>query len=370
MNVKLNARKIDYVLLAAIIILSLFGLLMVYSASNVVAKTRYNDSFYFLKRQLMFFIVGLILMFVIIKSSLKKLEKMISTIFLISFISLFVVLIPGIGIVRGGARSWIGFGGFSVQPSEFMKLSLTSLYAKYLADNYKDLKKLKNFIMVFFLAIVVFLVIMLQPDFGTGLVIVASAFFMILISGVPIKYFLVIIILGGLGITALIISAPYRVERILAFINPWEDPLGSGFQGIQSLFAITPGGLFGHGFNNSMQKHFFLPEPQNDFIFAIVVEEFGLIGGAIVLFFYFIIIYRGIRISLSVENNFFKFLSLGIVINLFVQVFINIGVVIGLLPVTGITLPLFSYGGSSLVLTMISLALLVSISKYRNYDYR
>ena len=309
-------------------------------------------------------------MFIIIKSEIIKITNYINIIFLFCLSLLILVLIPGIGLVRGGARSWIGIGGFSIQPSEFMKLGLVGLYAKYLSEHHKDLQKLKNFIMLFSLAGVIFLIIMLQPDFGTGLVIVLSAAAMIYISGVPNKYFVVIITIGLVGASLLILSAPYRIERILAFINPWEDPLGSGFQGIQSLFAITPGGLFGHGFNMSMQKHFFLPEPQNDFIFAILVEEFGLIGGAIVLILYFIIIYRSILIALSVENNFLKFYVMGIIISLAIQVTINICVVIGLLPVTGITLPLFSYGGSSLLLTIVSLGNIVSSSKYRNYDYR
>lgn len=362
-------RSIDYYLLIAVIALSLFGLVMVYSASNVVAYEKFNDSLYYFKRQLLFLVIGYILMFFIIKIDIQKISKYINLIFLVCLSLLILVLIPGIGLVRGGARSWIGIGGFSIQPSEFMKLGLVGLYAKYLSENYKDLVKLKNFIMLFSLSIIIFLIIMLQPDFGTGLVIVLSAALMIYISGVPNKYFVVIIIIGLIGAVFLIISAPYRVQRILAFINPWEDPLGSGFQGIQSLFAITPGGLFGHGFNKSMQKHFFLPEPQNDFIFAILIEEFGLIGGFITLALYFIIIYRSTLISLSLKNNFLRFYCLGIITSLAIQVSINVCVVIGLIPVTGITLPLFSYGGSSLMLTLISLAIIVSSSKYRNYDY-
>lgn len=343
---------------------------MVYSASNVVALYEYNDSLYYFKRQLFFWLIGILLMGLIIKSDIYKIRKFVSGIFFVCLALLILVLIPGIGIVRGGARSWIGVGSFSLQPSEFMKLGLVLLLAKYLGDNYQDMEKFFNFLLVLILVAVVFLIIMLQPDFGTGLVILLSCVSLLFASGAPFKYFVLLGIVGALGMAFLIISAPYRIERITAFINPWEDPLGSGFQGIQSLFAITPGGLLGHGFNQSMQKHFFLPEPQNDFIFAIIVEEFGLIGGAIVLFMYFIIIYRGIKISLSVDDNFLRFLSLGIVISLFIQVFINVGVVVGLLPVTGITLPLFSYGGSSLVLTLISLGILISISKYQNYDLR
>jgi len=363
-------RKIDYLLLSAVIVLSLIGILMVYSASNVVAKEKFNDSLYYFKRQFLYLIVGYLLMFFIIKIDIIKITKYINLIFLFCLSLLILVLIPGIGVVRGGARSWIGIGSFSIQPSEFMKLGLVGIYAKYLATNYKDLTKLKNFLMLFALAAVIFLIIMLQPDFGTGLVIIATAALMIFIAGVPIKYFVMLMVIGLVGAGFLILSAPYRIERILAFLNPWQDPLGSGFQGIQSLFAITPGGLFGRGFNQSMQKHFFLPEPQNDFIFAILIEEFGLIGGAIVLALYFIVIYRSILVALSVEDNFLKFYVMGITISLAVQVAINVGVVIGLLPVTGITLPLFSYGGSSLLLTLVMLSIVISSSKYRNYDYR
>lgn len=363
----MKTKKLDLLLLITIIILSLFGIIMVYSASNVVALEKYNDSLYFFKRQGLFLGLSYIAMILILNFDISKLEKYVSIIFLFCLILLIIVLIPGIGIKRGGARSWISILGFSIQPSEFMKIGLTMLYAKYLKDNYKDLKTFKNFIMLFTVAIIIFLIIMLQPDFGTGLVIILSALILIFVSGVKVKYYLIIISIGLVGIIGLIASAPYRIERILAFINPWSDPLGSGFQGIQSLFAITPGGLLGHGFNNSIQKHFFLPEPQNDFIFAIILEELGLIGGLIILLLYFVIIYRGIKISIRTNNNFLKFTGFGIVISLAVQVIINVSVVIGLLPVTGITLPLFSYGGSSLLLTMISLSILLQISKYQDF---
>ena len=183
-------------------------------------------------------------------------------------------------------------------------------------------------------------------------------------AGGRLKYFLILIGAGLVGIVVLIASAPYRLNRIFAFINPWSDPLGSGFQGIQSMFAIAPSGLFGLGYNNSMQKHFFLPEPQNDFIFAIVCEEFGLIGGGLLIVGFFFLIIKILKIAISVDDNYLKLLAMGISISLFVQVFINIGVVIGLLPVTGITLPIISYGGSSLVLTLMFLGLALNISQY------
>jgi len=196
------------------------------------------------------------------------------------------------------------------------------------------------------------------------LVLVVSCILLLFNAGVPLKYFLILLGLGIIGIIALIASAPYRLERIFAFLDPWSDPLGSGFQSIQSLFAIAPSGLFGLGYNNSMQKHFFLPEPQNDFIFAIICEEFGLIGGLLVIGVFLYIVIEAVKISLHVDNKYLKFLSLGIGLSLFTQVFINIGVVIGLLPVTGITLPILSYGGSSLVLTLMFLGLIINISQY------
>ena len=360
-------KKIDKCLLIPIIILSLIGLLMVYSASNVVAKASYDDSFYYFKRQLLFMCVGYILMIIIYRLNIDVLKKVSIFFFLFSFFLLILVIIPGIGVIRGGARSWIGIGTFSMQPSEFMKVALIIFLSKYLSSNYLDLRKTKQFIYLSILICLIFGLIMLPPDFGTGLVIVFSCFALLFVSGANMKFFIVLIVVGIIGISVLIISAPYRMARILAYLDPWSDPLGSGFQGIQSLFAITPGGLFGHGFNKSIQKHFFLPEPQNDFIFAIVIEEFGLIGALIVIGLFFIIIYRSFELANRMENQFCMFLLIGLSLTLSVQLFINIGVVIGLLPVTGITLPLFSYGGSSLIINFISFGVILCASKYRSY---
>lgn len=338
---------------------------MVYSASNVVALYKYNDAFYFLKRELLFCIIGIILMYIIMKIDINKIIKHTTIIFIISCLLLILVLIPGIGVVRGGARSWIGFGSFSFQPAEFVKLTIILLLAKYLGNNDSDLTKLKNFIGILAIIILVFGLIMLQPDFGTGIVLLISCLLLLFCSGAPIKYFMFLFLFGIIGVAILIISAPYRMERILAFFDPWSDPLGSGFQIIQSLYAISPSGIFGLGFNKSMQKHFFLPEPQNDFIFAIICEEMGLIGGVVVIILFGLLIYRIIRISLKINNNQFKYICLGIAFIYFTQVFINLGVVTGLLPVTGVTLPIISYGGSSLVLSMVMIGIVLNISYYQ-----
>ncbi len=337
---------------------------MVYSASNVVALYKYNDEFYFFKRELIFGLVGTFIMILIINMNVSKIYKMTTIIFIIGVALLILVLIPGIGIIRGGARSWIGFGSFSIQPAEFSKIVLVLLLSKYLSQTKEEINSFFNFFGLLGIILIFFGLIMLQPDFGTGIVLVISSLLLLFTSGAPLKYFILIGILGILGIGALIISAPYRLERIFAFLNPWNDPLGSGFQAIQSLYAISPSGLFGLGFNKSMQKHFFLPEPQNDFIFAIICEEFGLIGALILIGLFVFLIYRIIYIGLKQTNRYYRYVCLGVGLIFFTQVFINMGVVIGLLPVTGITLPIISYGGSSLVLSMIMVGLVLNISRY------
>ena len=208
---------------------------------------------------------------------------------------------------------------------------------------------------------------MLQPDFGTGVIIVVSIIVLLFVSGVKMGFFIRLGFLGLLGVACLIVVAPYRMKRIVSFLNPWSDPLGSGFQIIQSLYAIGPGGVLGLGFGNSIQKHFYLPEPQTDFIFAIISEEFGFLGILIVASLFILIIARGFHISLHCEDKFGKYLSFGITFQLAFQSLLNLMVVVGLIPVTGVTLPFLSYGGSSLLITMISMGILLNISKY-NYD--
>ena len=355
-------KKIDYKLLILIITFVIFGLLMVYSASNVVASFRYNDSLYYFKRQLLFSVIGIILMFYISKIDIYKIKKYSSIFFFICVFLLILVLI--VSTARGGAKSWLALGSFSIQPSEFMKIALILVLSNYLSKYYSDLKKFKNFILILGLILAVFGLIMLQPDFGTGLVIVLSGISLLFISGAPLKYFVILITFGVLGLGGLILSAPYRLDRILAFLNPWSDPLGSGFQGIQSILAVAPSGLFGLGFNKSIQKRFFLPEPQNDFIFAIICEELGLIGAIFLVSLYFIFVYKAIKLSLKVSDKYLSFVALGIGLSIFIQTVINICVVIGLLPITGITLPFISYGGSSLVITLVGCGILLNISKY------
>ena len=203
---------------------------------------------------------------------------------------------------------------------------------------------------------------MLQPDFGTGVIIVMSIIGILFISGLKMRFFIIAGLFGAVGAVVLILIAPYRFERILSFINPWVDPLGTGFQAIQSLFAIGPGGLLGQGFLNSRQKHFYLPEPQTDFIFSIISEEFGFLGVLIVSVLFIVIFYRCIKTALETDNLFDKYLVFGLSFMLIFQTLLNLSVVVGLVPVTGVTLPFISYGGSSLLTSFMMIGIILGIS--------
>ena len=358
-------KKTDWLLITGVILISLFGLLMIYSSSYIWAEYKFNDPYKFIKTQGLFLIISYIMMYIILKIPYTKYLNKSNLIFIICLILLILVIIPGIGTVRNGSRSWFGLGGFGIQPSEFTKLGIIIFTSKYLAYNEKILKDTKKGLLpILGVLILVFGLIMLQPDFGTGMIIVVSIVGLLFISGVPMGFFIKLGFLGILGIVVLIIVAPYRMQRITSFLNPWSDPLGSGFQIIQSLYAIGPGGLLGLGFGNSIQKHFYLPEPQTDFIFAIISEEFGFMGVLIVASIFILIIYRGFRIAINCENKFGKYLAFGITFQLAFQCILNLMVVVGLIPVTGVTLPFLSYGGSSLLITMLSMSILLNISKY------
>lgn len=356
-------NKPDYLLLIVILALLLMGMIMVFSSSYVWAEYKFDDTFYYLKRQMLFATLGLVAMFFVMLIPYYTWQKYAKLILLVCFGLLILVLIPGIGLIRGGAQSWIGIGAFSIQPSEFMKLGLIIFLGSILATNQKYITSFrKGFLPCLLLVFTAFGLIMLQPDLGTGMVLVLTCMVMIFVAGARLSHFIGLGLLGILGLVGLIASAPYRIDRITAFLNPWEDPLGDGFQIIQSLYAIGPGGLLGLGMGNSLQKYFYLPEPQNDFIFAIIGEELGFIGGTGIIILFLLLLWRGIKISLEAPDLFGRLVALGIVSMLVIQAMINISVVIGLIPVTGITLPFLSYGGSSLTLTLCSVGILLNIS--------
>ncbi len=357
-------KKFDFILFITVIIVSIFGIIMIYSASSIWAEFKFNDPFKYIKHQSIFFIIGIFIMLASSKIDLNYLKNKSNHILIICLILLILVLIPGIGSVRNGSRSWFGIGGFGIQPSEFAKIGLIIYTAKYLSHNQRNMHDVKKGALPIFIVIgIFFLLIMLEPDFGTAMVITLTLVCLIFISGLKISFFVKLGLLGILGIVALIIAAPYRMARIISFLNPWSDPLGAGYQIIQSLYAIGPGGLLGQGFMNSRQKHFYLPEPQTDFIFSIISEEFGFLGVLIVCTFFFIIFYRMLKIAMSSNDLFKKYLVFGLAFGIFIQAGLNLAVVVGLIPVTGVTLPFFSYGGSSLLVSMLSIGLVLNVSR-------
>ena len=356
----------EYTLLISVVLISLFGLLMITSASYIWAEYKFHDPYKFLKNQGLFFIIGMVLMYVVSKIEYSFYYHKANKLLLVCVVLLVLVLIPGIGTVRNGSRSWFGIGSFGIQPSEFTKLALIIFVSKYLSNYEKCVKDIKKGVLpILGLTLLIFGIIMLQPDFGTGMIIMMSIIGLLFVGGVPIQFFLRIGMVGIVGIVLLIVVAPYRLTRILSFLNPWSDPLGSGFQIIQSLYAIGPGGLFGFGFGNSRQKHFYLPEPQTDFIFSIISEEFGFLGVLIVTTLFLTIIITGFRIAKRSNDLFGKYLAFGIIFQIAFQATLNLMVVVGLIPVTGVTLPFLSYGGSSLLITLASMGIVLNISRYQ-----
>lgn len=357
-------KNVSRKLIITVILLTIFGLVMIYSSSSIWANYKYNDSFHYLKSQILFSTVSFFAMFIISKINYKQYYKHSTSVVFVCLILLVLVLIPGIGKVRNGSRSWFAIGPLGFQPSELAKIGLIIFTSKYLSINRNKLNNFKSGLMPLLIVISIFFgLIMLEPDFGSAMVIILTLVVILFTSGINISYFAWLGIFGLLGVIALIIVAPYRLKRVISFLNPWSDPLGTGFQIIQSLYAIGPGGLFGLGFGNSIQKQFYLPEPQTDFIFSIICEEFGILGALFICILFFNLFRYILKISLNQDDLFAKYLSFGLGFQIIFQALLNLCVVVGLIPVTGVTLPFISYGGSSLLITLCSIGIIVNISK-------
>jgi len=331
----------------------------------VLAFHDFGDSYYYLKRQLIFAVLGIAAMFITMNLDYRVWKKFAKVALIICFVLLVLVLIPGVGVVRGGARSWLGIASLGIQPSEFMKLGMIVFMAKVLSEQDSRITSFRKGLLPMLLLLGgAFGLIMMQPDLGTGAVLLGATMMIIFSAGARISHLVGLAGLGVVGFAGLIAAAPYRLNRILYFLDPWKDPLGGGYQIIQSLYAIGPGGLVGLGLGMSRQKYSYLPEPQTDFIFSIIAEELGFIGGATVLLLFLILVWRGMRTAITAPDTFGSLLAVGIVGMIGVQVVINIGVVTGMMPVTGITLPLVSAGGSSLTLMLTAIGILLNISRY------
>lgn len=347
--------KIAFVLSA--LALSFIGLAFVHSAGSYWGTVHYVDSSPFIVKQGLYMLISISVAIFIMKSPLTSNEKAWTILYFVAILALVAVMIPGIGATRNGSQSWIVIGPLSLQPAEFIKVALIGKLASSLVKSPKGKHTIRSQHM--WLILLPAALIMLQPDLGSTVILIFSAFVVLFIAGYSLRFFTMIGIAGIGAFIALIAAAPYRLERIKSYIDPWNDPLGTGFQSIQSLFAIAPGGLFGHGYGNSRQKYLYLPEPQNDFIFSIIAEELGFLGAAAIIILFIILLTATFGIAVRTENRFSMLVVSGMGAMIFFQTFLNIGVVSGLLPVTGVTLPFISYGGSSLLTTWMAVGVIL-----------
>lgn len=355
----------DKWLLVAIIGLLFLGLLMVASSSVMISSKYYQQPFHFLVRQVCYLVFGLFVGMLVMRVDTSIWEKWSAPLLLICLVMLVLVLIPGIGRVVNGSRRWLTLGPISIQVSEIVKLSMILYLAGYLVRQQQRVQsEVLNFIKPLVLLGIIALLLLSEPDFGATVVISTTVMVILFLSGVKLRYYagLVLLMVASLGVLA--VSSPYRMARLTAFLNPWADQFNSGYQLTQSLIAFGRGGWLGTGLGSSVQKLLYLPEAHTDFMFAVLAEELGLLGVLLVLVLYSILVTRGLLIGLrayQAERYFSAYTAYGITFWLGMQAVINMGVNAGLLPTKGLTLPLLSYGGASLVVNCIALALLLRI---------
>ena len=360
----MESRKLhNHLLLLIVFALVGTGIVMVYSSSSISADTKFGDSIHFLKRQSCFALIGLLLMFFVMNIRYQVLQRLVYPIIIISFLLLILVLIPGIGTTIGGSTRWFRIGPLSFQPSELAKLALVIFLAYSLS---KKEKAIKSFSIGFLPHLIVTLVmsglVLLQPDFGAAMILLFLFFILMFAAGTKIRYLTSLLGVMSVGCYFLITCVGYRLDRITAYLNPWEDPTATGFQIIQSFLAFGSGGLWGAGLGNGKQKLFYLPEPHTDFICSIIGEELGFIGVLLVIILFITLFFCGLKIALKAPDLLGTYLALGITSLISLHAVINLGVVMGLLPTKGSTLHFISYGGTSLVVNLIGIGILLNIS--------
>lgn len=352
----------DLPLLVTVGILAIFGLVMVYDASSVQGLKDIGDSNYYIRQQLVWAGIGILSMIFFAQFDYRLLKKFSSPAIVGSFFLLLAVFVPGFGVSGGGAHRWLQFGSITFQPAEFIKLTgilfLSTLFEK----------KAKFLPLLVLVSAVTIVTAILQRDLGSTIVFVASSSILYFAAGGPIWHFLVALPLGLAALTTLIFTSGYRVKRVLAFLDPFGDPQGFTYHISQVLIALGSGGLFGLGLGRSRQKFEYIPEVTTDSIFGVVGEEFGFIGGAILVILFAILVLRGIKISQSSSDNFGRILAIGLTSWLGIQGVINLSSMVALLPLTGVPLPFISYGGSALVANLTAVGILLNISKNRTSD--
>ncbi len=354
---------INKLLLIAVLTLLGIGIIMVYSTSSVQALKASHDEYYFLKRQALFACAGMVVLMAMARTPYQYLMKFAYPILGTCIAGLVLVLVPGFGITVGGATRWIHAGAVSIQPSECAKLGLIVYLSYFLSKKRVKIRDFSTgYVPPVVLAGVMCILVMLQPDFGGAVTLMALLFIMMFVGGARLSHLAGSVIALAPVVYGLIISSPYRLRRITAFLDPWSDPKDSGFHIIQSYLAFGSGGLLGQGLGNSRQKLFYIPESHTDFILSVVGEELGLAGVLAIVILFVVLVICGIRIAYRARDLQGLFLALGIMSLLGMQAFINMGVVMGLLPTKGATLPFISYGGTSLMVSLAAVGILLNIS--------
>ena len=358
--------RMDRTLMLLAFILIAVGIGMIYSASAVMAQKRFGDSAYFLKRQLVWLAVGMVLLMIFARTDLKTLRGWGVPLLLIGVVALVAVLLPMFGVSVKGARRWLKLGSLTVQPAELIKVGVLLYLAHYLAKKGERIEDFRlGFVPPLVVIGVVMALVLVEPDLGTATVIGLVSFGLLFVGGARLGH------LSMIGLTALpalyllIAGVGYRRQRMLSFLDPWSDPEGSGFQVIQSFLALGGGGPFGVGLGEGRQKLFFLPEPHTDFVLSMLGEELGFLGTSIVIALLAAFMAKGFLIALAAEDPFGRYLALGVSFLVAFHTLINVGAISGLLPTKGLPLPFLSYGGSSLIVNMIGTGMLMSVSRNR-----
>ncbi len=366
-------RQFNFVLFFVVIMLVVFGIIMVYSASMYSADVLYGNSKFFMFKQLFGAVLGLVAMITMSMIDYHKLEKTKWIVLGVSILLLALVFIPGIGVSNNGARRWIRLPGFTIQPSEIAKFAFVIWASSYLSKNFDYIKTFKGILPVLAVGGMFCLLIILEPNMSITMCMGITMIVMLFVGGMRARHFALLGACGACAVPALIIAEPYRLNRLVAFMNPWLNPKTEGYQLIQSLYGLGAGGFFGVGLFNSRQKYLFLPFAESDFIFSIIGEELGLFGSLIVMLMFLIVIYNGIRIAIHSTDRFGSYLATGITTVIASQVLINIAVVTGSIPPTGVPLPFISSGGTALFVFMASIGVLLNIDRqskmqtYGNY---
>ena len=357
---KLKLRKNSIIITICAVALAVFGCVMVYSASKYSATVQYGNQYFYLKKQIMGVAIGLAGMLICSFINHKIYKKFYWIFYFVGLVFLILVFIPGLGKSSYGATRWIGFGSFTMQPSEVAKFCLVFFLAGYLADGDK-LSKLKHILITLSFGGIYCVLIMLEPNMSITMCVAFTLIFMMFVGGMRLKVFGLMIVPAIALVVVLILMEPYRLSRLVAFINPWENPLDEGYQLIQSLYAIGSGGVWGVGLFNSRQAELFLPFSESDFIFSIIAEELGFVGCVLLCLVFLVLIINIFKVGMKADNKFSAFLCFGIAAIISIQVILNIAVVTGSIPPTGLPLPFISAGSTSLLVFMSAIGVVLNV---------